>query len=190
MFGFLARLLRRRRKEPPVHVEPVFATPPAEPSPPLPPRAAAAPAPEPFAWRPVGVCPVGGLRSLGFAAGGDVLLIVSEHGRIVVDALTSVQLARDPMRYFVGQERGEALGIGPLAGQVIRVAGLFGGRLDRETADGWSLAGAAAATVLVAPDGTAFGVGARPDTVIAGFSPTGSTLVVADAAEVALYGRA
>lgn len=174
MFGWIARLFRRR---PPARrvVEPVVEVP-------LPP-------PEVFPWRAVGVCPVGGLRSLGFQPDGDLLLIVSEGGRIVLDGLTSVQVARDPMRYLVGQERGEALGIGPLAGQVIAVAGLYGGALAAATADGWRLAGAGADLVVVAPDGAAFGLGAPAAVIAAGFSPTGRTLVVADAAEVAVYGR-
>lgn len=175
MFGWIALLFRRRRPTASVAVEPVVEVP-------LPP-------PEVFPWRAVGVCPVGGLRSLGFAPESDLLLIVSEGGRIVVDGLTSVQVARDPMRYLVGQERGEALGIGPLAGHVIAVAGLYGGRLAQDTPDGWRILGTGAGLVAVAPDGAGFGLGAPAATIAAGFSPTGRTLVVADAAEVAVYGR-
>lgn len=174
MFGWLKRLFGRRRPAPP-HIEPVVETP-------LPPE-------DVFPWRLIGACAVGGLRSLGFQPMSDLLLIVSEGGRIVVDGLTAVQVARDPMRYLVGQERGEALGIGPLAGQVIQVAGVFGGALAQETADGWRLAGEGTGLVVVAPDGAGYGLGASAGTIVAGFSLTGRTLVVADAAEVAVYGR-
>jgi hypothetical protein len=174
MFGWLKRLFGRR-KPAPVHIEPVVETP-------LPP-------PDVFPWRLIGSCAVGGLRSLGFQPESDLLLIVSEGGRIVVDGRTAVQVARDPMRYLVGQDRGEALGIGPLAGQVIQVAGIYGGRLAQETSDGWRLAGAGADLVVVAPDGAGYGLGASGGTILAGFSPTGRTLVVAEAAEVAVYGR-
>ena len=174
MFGWLARLFGRRRL-PPIHIEPVVEIP-------LPPE-------DVFPWRLVGTCAVGGLRSLGFQPGSDLILIVSEGGRIVVDGLTAVQVARDPMRYLVGQERGEALGIGPLAGQVVLVAGIFGGALAQATPDGWRLAGEGTGLVVVAPDGAGYGLGASVGTIVAGFSPTGRTLVVADAAEVAVYGR-
>lgn len=175
MFGWIARLFRRREAPPLVHVEPVF-----EPVP---------PPPEPFAWRLIGVCPVGGLRSLGFQPASDVLLIVSEGGRIVIDALTSLQLARDPMRYLVGQERCQALGIGPLRGQVIEVAGLYGGQLPEMTADGWRMMGAGARLIAVSPGGTAYDLHAPENTLVAGFSPTGATFVIGDPAEVAVYGR-
>lgn len=173
MFGWIARLFRRTPEPAPAPVAAPVEVPP----------------PEVFPWRRIGVCPVGGLRSLGFAAASDLLLIVSEGGRIVVDGRTSVQVARDPMRYLVGQERGQALGIGPLAGEIVAVAGRYGGRLPQETPDGWRLAGTGAHLAVVAPDGTAFGLGASEEALVAGFSPTGATLVVADAAEVAVIGR-
>ena len=95
-------------------------------------------------WKQVTSFAVGGLTEVGFGDDTDLLLVVSSQGRGLFDCLTGERIARDyenpdsnvdwynPVRLL-------ASGIGVLAGQEIRLAGLHGGGLPRFTFDGWSL---------------------------------------------------
>jgi hypothetical protein len=91
-------------------------------------------------WRKVGIFAVGGLSEVGFVEGTDYLLVLSANGRGLFDCKTGMRVARDDDFDFAF-DRGEmrAEGIGPLAGQSIRVAGLRGGALPIETRDGWKI---------------------------------------------------
>jgi hypothetical protein len=62
---------------------------------------------------------VGGLVAMGFDATGKFLLIVSHSGRGVFSTQTWERVARDATSCY--PEDGHALGIGPLAGQLISV---------------------------------------------------------------------
>jgi hypothetical protein len=96
-------------------------------------------------WRLVGGSAVGLLTDVGFARGSDLLLVVSSNGRGVFDCATGERIARD--RTVPDADSAdwqdcfelEAQGIGPLKGQIIRTAGLFGGGLPSITRDGWSV---------------------------------------------------
>lgn len=144
---------------------------------------------------------VGGPEEIGFGASSDLLLIVSVSGRSVVDCSTGKKVASEydePYGAWLDQIRLTAKGIGPLAGQEVRLGGIHGGGLPLLTCDGWLLE-------LVAPDwpysflllqppltfveghridGTKTKVAPRlsdkfPDPVIAyGFSPTGKSFAV------------
>jgi hypothetical protein len=160
----------------------------------------------PSPWKLAGGSAVGGLSDVGFAPGSDLLLVVSSQGRGVFDCLTGERVARDrsvpegaspdwqdPFELW-------AVGIGPLAGQHIRTAGLSGGGLSVATRDGWSVERLA----LEWPDETlllrrGWGFGYRPDEIFKiavhsevrawGFSPTGRSLVYATSSDLAIWSR-
>lgn len=72
---------------------------------------------------------IGGLTEVGFVPGSSLLLVVSHQGRGVLNLDSGDRVARD------GEETGDwfdasrpaVLGIGPLNGRWIEVAGLAGG---------------------------------------------------------------
>jgi hypothetical protein len=104
----------------------------------------------PAPWRRISAIAIGGLTEVGFAVGTDLLLVLSAQGRGLFDCATGERLARDyeePTRDspWYGDLDLWAMGIGPLQGQRIGLAGIFGGGLRRATADGWGLE-------LVSPD--------------------------------------
>jgi hypothetical protein len=154
----------------------------------------------------VGTVPVGGLRSMGFSEDGAYLLVVSEEGRTVIDPQSTAQVARDTMRYLVGQDRGEAAGIGPIRGQIVRVGGPYGGLLPMETPDGWGIYvenedEPDPAVLVFAPLEEGFeGLDDEDEPQVwrleraegilaAGFSPDGRWLVTGRLDEVTIWGR-
>lgn len=170
-------------------------------------RLLAAPVAEvPSPWKSVGGGAVGGLESVGFGRGTDLLLVTSSRGRGVFDCRTGQRVARDQ-----SDETGEdtvnleAIGIGPLADQIICMSGLNGGGLPTGTADGWQAARLVLQwpeeiLVLVPPGswiyGAAFGKAADFFKIFVGseirawgFSPTGRSLVLATSSEVTIYAR-
>jgi hypothetical protein len=86
-------------------------------------------------WTQHSIFAIGGLIQVGFAPQSDYLLVVSHQGRGVFDCVSRQKLARDANDAFDESEL-TAEGIGLLAGQKIRTAGLFGGSLPTTTADG------------------------------------------------------
>ena len=167
--------------------------------------------PPPPPWRAVGSFAVGGLTDVGFAPRSDVLLAVSGNGRGVFDCTTGERLARDPSTPGEGEEDWqdcfglEVEGIGPLAGQRLRTAGLHGGGLSRITRDGWSAEHLALdwpeeCLLLVPPGGDIYGeYRGRPlkfsklavETGVRawGFSPTGLSLVLATSSDLTVWSR-
>ncbi len=160
----------------------------------------------PSPWRLAGGSAVGGLTEVGFAPGSDLLLVVSSQGRGVFDCLTGERVARDRSEpEGVGPDWQDpfdlwAVGIGPLAGQHIRTAGISGGGLTRATRDGWSVERLA----LEWPDETlllrqGWGFGYSPSELVKiavysevrafGFSPTGRSLVFATSSDLAIWSR-
>jgi hypothetical protein len=149
---------------------------------------------------------VGGLTDVGFGLHSDLLFVVSSQGRGVFDCLTGAKVSRDAFvptddepDWFSTSEL-SAEGIGPLAGQVIRTAGLHGGGLPLLTRDGWS----AERLALDWPDETLllcqpWKHGYKPgefvkvgvDSVVRawGFSPTGRSLVLATSSDVTIWSR-
>jgi hypothetical protein len=93
----------------------------------------------PIPWRRAGAFSVGGLTDVGFAAGSDLLVVVSHQGRGVFDCMTGIRLARDSTDGdLLDTQALDAEGIGPLAQQRIRAAGIHGGGLPQTTSDGWT----------------------------------------------------
>ncbi len=95
--------------------------------------------PEP--WRHVPLPHLGGLFAVGFDPEGRYLLTLSGTGRGVIDCHDGKKIARDPNEdehAWLDRPRLLAKGIGPLAGEEIRVVGSFiGGGLTTITHDGW-----------------------------------------------------
>jgi hypothetical protein len=87
---------------------------------------------------------VGGITEIGYARDSDLLLVISTAGRGVYDCLTGERLAHrvvPPYDYdsWWFPTKLEALGIGPLENQAIRIAGLCGGGLPYHSSDNWSI---------------------------------------------------
>lgn len=153
----------------------------------------------PSPWRCLQVCGVGGLFQVGYAAGSDLLLVLSSQGRGVFDCLAGEKLARDynEAHDFFDPIRLTATGIGPLEGQVIRMAGLFGGGLPLTTLDGWLLEAQARAwpthsVFLTAPDSrepVCIGDDGACELRACGFSETGRSFIIATSCELAMFTR-
>lgn len=114
----------------------------------------------PSAWEKLADVAVGGLTEVGFVPGSSLLLVVSHQGRGVLDLVTGERVARDRQErgsWFDGV-RPAALGIGPVDGRWIEVAGLAGGQLPVTTANGWQARRAAQGVALSGPAGQAVAV--------------------------------
>jgi hypothetical protein len=154
----------------------------------------------------VGRSAVGGLTDVGFAPHSDLLLVVSSQGRGVFDGLSGKRIARDasvpegddPDWFDTFELTSE--GIGSLAGQRIRTAGLHGGGLPLLTRDGWSVE----RLTLDWPDETLllcqpWKHGYKPGEFVKvavhsevrawGFSPTGRSLILAISSNLAIWSR-
>ncbi len=77
---------------------------------------------------------VGGLVAAGFDSTGKFLLTVSHAGRGVFAVGSWERVARDLALAY--PDNGSAIGIGPIAGQVIAVIENYGGPLDLKSPDG------------------------------------------------------
>lgn len=148
---------------------------------------------------------VGGLLNVGFGQDDRFLLAVSASGRSVIDCERGTKVSRDYNEDFEdwsNPERLECQGIGPLANETIRMAGIYGGGLSRVTSDGWKVECVQIPwpdeyIVLQPPDSDIH----KPNTPISrlsppisevravGFSPSGNVLVVATSSDLTLYRR-
>lgn len=160
----------------------------------------------PKPWRCTGSFAVGGLTDVGFSHHSDLLLVISSNGRGVFNCQTGEKVARD---YDDGDWQDtmalEAEGIGPLADQWIKTAGLHGGGLPIVATDGWTaddfvLDWPDHTLLLVHPGSWAYGDGfGKPAnyTKVAveselrawGFSPTGRSLIIATSSYLTCWGR-
>lgn len=170
----------------------------------------------PAPWRPVfGSCAaVGGLLGIGFAvhpdSGNDLVMVVSQDGHGLFDAVTGERIARerDPDPEDGMPDESEDLscpGLGPVAGRRVHIAGLFGGGLHTGTGDGWSVEVVQPAwpneRVLLSrgdglphhgPHGEKWWhvFHSNYSTLRAvGFSPSGRTLAVATSSDLTLWSR-
>ncbi|WP_435020278.1 hypothetical protein TA3x_001741 [Tundrisphaera sp. TA3] len=153
----------------------------------------------PAPWQPIQGHAVGGLFQVGYAAGSDLLLVLSSQGRGVFDCLTGVKVARDDdeAHDFFDPIRLTAIGIGPLDGHVVRVVGLFGGGLPLTTCDGWRMRVQARewptqSVYLVAPDSDqeiCIGDDGACEWRACGFSETGRSFVIATSCGLMIFAR-
>ncbi|MFC9283130.1 hypothetical protein [Streptomyces collinus] len=171
-------------------------------------------APEP--WQRVAYAPVGGLLGIGFVThpgtGHDLVMVVSNDGHGLFDAVTGEKIARDrdpdPDCEDGGREADPALwcpGLGPATGSRVRVAGLHGGDLHATSGDGWQLEVVTPVwpneRVLLCRDGGLPHSGPHgehwwhifhshySELRAAGFSPSGRTLAVATSSDLSLWTR-
>jgi hypothetical protein len=153
----------------------------------------------PKPWRQLPVYAIGGLFQVGYASGTDLLLVLSHQGRGVFDCNSGEKIARDhtDAYNFFDPIRLMAEGFGPLAGQTIRMAGLFGGGLTLTTLDGWGLEVQARVwpthSVFLSAPGTREPVCIGEDGVCemraCGFSETGRSFVIATSCDLTIYVR-
>jgi hypothetical protein len=141
-------------------------------------------------WRKVTYLAVGGLTEVGFA-NGSMLLVVSHQGRGVVDLASGELLARDRQETgaWFDAARRAALGIGPLDGEWIGVCGLAGGRLPAATADGWQARASGDCVTVSAPGRRLLQIHESEEMRAFGFSPDGTTFVIATSPGLAIYRR-
>ena len=151
----------------------------------------------PHPWRALPTYAVGGLEFVGFDRAGRYLLVVSSSGRGLFDCSTGEKVARDFDGHgtWIDEAHLECMGIGPIADEIVRLAGISGGGLSRSGADGWSLETVPLdwpdAWMVLLPSFRSLYEPDAPFTVIAcerevravGFSPSGRTLVVATSSD-------
>lgn len=168
------------------------------------------PGPPPKPWEGVEVSLAGGIHSVGFGVAPgqrDLLLVASWSGRAVFDGLTGERLARDrddSVAKWTGELGEDCQGIGPLDGQRILTAGIWGGGLLVTTIDGWSIARFAVdwpdERIVLQPPGADILTAGREAGCVqlgspasevraAGFSHTGRVLVIATSSELTLFAR-
>ena len=159
--------------------------------------------PEP--WARTGWFQVGGLLHVGFGPEQDLLLVESPNGSSIIDVMRGKKIARDES-FVSTQEQARSLlmpGFDVLAGQMISMAGIWGGGLRRTTGDRFKLSRQAPywpdeRIVLHLPDKRgnppryfqALVLAEPASTIHAyGFSDTGHSFAVATASEVFLFAR-
>jgi hypothetical protein len=153
----------------------------------------------PLPWRRLPVYAVGGLFQVGYAPGSDLLLVLSSQGRGVFDCIGGQKLARDHAEAhdFFDPIRLTAKGVGPLDGQLVRMAGLYGGGLPLTTADGWGLEVQARtwpthSVFLSAPgsrEPVCIGDDGACELRACGFSETGRSFVIATSCDLTMFTR-
>jgi len=157
-------------------------------------------------WQLVCEASVGGLLSVGFGRNTELILVTSSQGRGVFNATTGERVARDSVVDFPEDPFNlEAAGIGPLNGQMIRMAGINGGGLPKVCSDGWQVERLAIhwpkeMVLLISPGSWVFGAsfGNKADLTkvmvdseirACGFSASGQSLVLAESSGLRLYTR-
>ncbi len=160
----------------------------------------------PLPWRAIAVHPVGGLTDVAFAESTDLLLVISSAGRGLFDCSSGERIARDPSDDFEHDTANLlAPGIGPVASQFLRTAGLHGGGLATTTADGWSLDLLTLSwphhSLFLTPPGhglygSAFGrlgdttkLATDSEIRAFGFSPTGRAFIFATSSDLSVFNR-
>lgn len=165
------------------------------------------PSDPPKPWSKIATVPVGGLEDIGFSRSSDILLSVSANGAGVFDCTSGTLLARDSdADCQIDLPHLQSVGIGPIAGVTIPLAGLHGGGLPSTTVDGWTMEQIPLSwpndeLVLAPPsrsmlwplDGDVAGLtklsGFIAPVRAFGFSPTGRSLVVATSSDITIFGR-
>lgn len=144
----------------------------------------------PSLWKKVAYLAVGGLTEVGFAD-GSLLLVISHQGHGVVDLASGELLARDRQETgaWFSAARRAAHGIGPLNGTWISVRGLSGDQLPEVTADGWRARTSGSYVTVSAPGRRPLQINESEEIRAFGFSPDGSTFIVATSPGVVIYRR-
>ena len=138
-------------------------------------------------------------RQVAFYHGGEPIRVIRPflEGEVEKPFLLAMTAA--------GQSALNVQGLGPVSGAVVRVAGLHGGGLSQETTDGWrverlTLEWPIESVLLFTPGSRIFNVLSgqaheftkifeESGVIACGFSPSGSTLLLATADEITIYRR-
>jgi hypothetical protein len=147
-------------------------------------------------FRKTAVHAVGGLLGAGNVEGTEHWLVASSSGLGLFDAETGARLARDP-RLPAGYPLTTEC-IGSAQGKHVRICGLDGGALPLRTTDGWQLSCDMSVGIWLTPPGVpADAPSAQLEVLrvqleevrVFGFSESGNSLVLADAATLYLFAR-
>jgi hypothetical protein len=142
-------------------------------------------------WRQVAVVAVGGLIEVGFDETCRLLLVASHQGRGLIDCPSGERIARDGDESYSWLDASgpTLLGVGPLQGQSIQVAGLSGGSLATSTPDGWRAQHSTTGIRVSGPDGSTFNLDADEELRAFGFSADGSVLVLTTCSTLTILRR-
>ncbi len=159
----------------------------------------------PSPWETVAIIRIAGPLAVGFVDHLELVLVVSSTGTGLVDCATGDLIARDRDDTSYCPATLNVQGLGPVSGTVVRVAGLHGGGLSQETTDGWrverlTLEWPIESVLLFTPGSRIFNVLSgqaheftkifeESGVIACGFSPSGSTLLLATADEITIYRR-
>ena len=156
-------------------------------------------------WKSAPIFNVGGLAHVGFAPGRDLLLVVGTRGSGLFDTVNAKRIARHDGLSSTGDQARclTSPGFDILEGELITMAGIWGGGLRRQTADGCYLSSQAPnwpheRVILETPDGSRNGHGSSR-TLVAndliselqayGFSDTGLSFVIATSCDLRIFMR-
>ena len=153
------------------------------------------PSDPPPPWRRL-PCFISGVTAVGFGAATELLLVLTHSSLGIIDCSSGDVIARliETDDYVDDPYPVTARGIGPLEGQHVHLAGLWGGGLRTTAADGWTVHRAspnwpAECAVLCSPESPE--LFDNPDQAVVlvkdsepgiralGFSDSGRTLIVA-----------
>lgn len=159
--------------------------------------------PLPKPWRAFPEPLVGGLLAVGYGKNSDFLLVVSDDGLAVYNASTGKRVAREYSLTdtlddnYYDFETNLGPGVGPLEGQLIQLAGPYGGKLKGHAKDGWTLSvgpkvNNVQSIFLAGPrmGGNTLRIADVIDGPFAyGFSETGCSFVIANQDSLLMFGR-
>jgi hypothetical protein len=160
-------------------------------------------APEP--WKLLGTIVITDIMEVGFAEDSEMLLVLSGHGRELIDCRSGRRVARDPgvehRSSWYGAHDLIGQGFGPMTGRQMRLTGAGGGGLSFITRDGWGAVRApvqwpdefllltAPYSSIYQPQASFWKLVAAREAVAWGFSYTGKTLIAATAEGVTIFAR-
>lgn len=149
-------------------------------------------------WHFVSVYAIGGLTEIGFSSGEDYILILSSSGRGLLSLENGSAMARDHKQpsynaNWMDFSQKAVRGIGVLNDEWIPVVGLWGGSLNTDGINGWSInikhEGQTEFAYIIKKESDSEILIDKPNTEIRafGFSNTGQYLVLATSSDLLLY---
>jgi WD40 repeat protein len=144
--------------------------------------------PEPWSRRTV--LAIGGVTDVGFSDCGRYLLVISHSGRGLFDLASGNLVARDsaPVPESDRDDFAHTVaGFGPIEGEQVSVAGLWGGSLPQATSSGWELAQLASDAFELRGRGAQVLLHTDEEIRAIGFHPDGSILLVACSPDITIW---
>ena len=164
----------------------------------------------PAPWKLTATVEVHSLLAAGLSADNEYCLVVSAAGRILIDVASGEVVEREVIEHDCDVDVAQAMGvaelhaegIGPLAGTLVPIAGIWGGGLSTGGLDDWRVQVCSpewpmSRIILHAPGSHIYGssIGLHqiadsiPEVRAAGFSNNGKSLLVAGAGGLRLWVR-